>query len=164
MPVYDPKRTFPPTQGTFSFKRSSDKLPQSSWVKPGEKPIKLTPAMRTELSRAIGEKNVRVLETDIGFAPRREREPPQVDPMFRYETAWQQAPRPVFKQATEVKANDAGSTFLSNPYTGARKNSDWMRSTALRRFVVMLTCLHVFGSGSQIFLAQHDQRDDRRCP
>ena len=84
------------------------KLPQSSWVKPGEKPIKLTPAMRTELSRAIGEKNVRVLETDIGFAPRREREPPQVDPMFRYETAWQQAPRPVFKQATEVKANDAG--------------------------------------------------------
>ena len=71
------------------MKQSSDKLPQSSWIKPGEKPIKLTPAMRVELSRAIGEKNVRVLETNIGFAPKREKEPPQVDPMFRYETAWQ---------------------------------------------------------------------------
>ena len=121
MPVYDPKRSFPPTQGTFSMKQSSDKLPQSSWIKPGEKPIKLTPAMRVELSRAIGEKNVRVLETNIGFAPKREKEPPQVDPMFRYETAWQRAPRPVFKQATQVKANDAGATFLSNPYTVGHK-------------------------------------------
>jgi hypothetical protein len=121
MPVYDPKRSFPPTQGTFSLKRSSDVLPQSTWTKPGEKPIALTPQMRTELSRAIGEKNVRVLEANIGFTGKRQGEPPSVSPMFRYETAWKNAPRPVFKQATQVTANDAGATFLSNPCTVGHK-------------------------------------------
>ena len=62
MPVYDAKRSFPPTQGTFSIKQSSDKLPQSSWIKPGAKPIKPSLEMRIELSRTLGEKNVRVLK------------------------------------------------------------------------------------------------------
>jgi len=120
MPVYDAKRSFPPTQGTFSMKQSSDKLPQSSWIKPGAKPIKLSTEMRIELSRAIGEKNVRVLETNIGFATKHSTEKPQVDPIFRYETAWQQAPRPIYKQAVVAINNEAG-TFLSNPCTVGKK-------------------------------------------
>ena len=78
-------------------------------------------AMKVELSRAIGAKNMRVLEDNIGFSGKRPSGPPEVDPMFRYETAWQQAPRPVYKQATTVTSNDAGARFLSNPCTAKGK-------------------------------------------
>ena len=117
MPVYDPKRSFPPTQGTFTLKNSSDVLPPSVWTRPGEKPIRLSKEMKVELAIAIGAKNMRVLEENIGFGDKRPAGPPEVDPMFRYETAWQKAPRPVFKQATTVTSNFAGARFLSNPCT-----------------------------------------------
>ena len=126
MPVHDPKRAFPPTMGTFSLKQDrrtyfgdppGEKLPMSVWLKPGQKPIKLSAAAKVDLARAIGEKNMRVLDAGIGFAPGRETEPPRMDPIFRYETAWQTAPRPVFKQNTSVKKNEQGGAFLSNPCT-----------------------------------------------
>ena len=50
MPVYDPKRAFPPTQGTFTLKNSSDVLPPSVWTRPGEKPIRLSKEMKVELA------------------------------------------------------------------------------------------------------------------
>lgn len=45
-------------------------LPQSSWVYPGEKPIRLTEQGRKDLSNAVGEKGMALIESCIGTAPR----------------------------------------------------------------------------------------------
>mmetsp|Transcript_53934 Transcript_53934/g.128196 ORF Transcript_53934/g.128196 Transcript_53934/m.128196 type:complete len:235 (-) Transcript_53934:31-735(-) len=122
MPVHDARRTFPPLQGQFTLKKTSQVLPQSSWVQAGEKPIRLNEEGRKDLVKAIGEKGMALLEKSIGTASRPKAPPPDVDPIFRFETAWgKNVSKPVYKQATSVKTTPEGCTFLDNPCTRDHK-------------------------------------------
>lgn len=56
----------PHRQGAFKVGQPDGPLPQSAWLRPGEKPVRMSKAFRTDLSRAIGEQAVRIIENNIG--------------------------------------------------------------------------------------------------
>ena len=56
----------PLSQGAFKVGQPDGPLPQSAWLRPGEKPVKMSKAFRTDLSRAIGEHAVRIIENNVG--------------------------------------------------------------------------------------------------
>mmetsp|Transcript_46029 Transcript_46029/g.115449 ORF Transcript_46029/g.115449 Transcript_46029/m.115449 type:complete len:220 (-) Transcript_46029:6-665(-) len=121
MPVYDNRRAFPPLQGAFKVGQPDAGLPQSAWLKPGERPVHMSPAFRADLSRGIGEHAVRIIEQNIGAVPKRNTADPVVDPIFRYETAWgTKVPRPSYHLDITAKQGD-GVPHLDNPCTVNKK-------------------------------------------
>ncbi|EKX41829.1 hypothetical protein GUITHDRAFT_153766 [Guillardia theta CCMP2712] len=122
MPVSDPKRSFPPLQGAFTLKQSSDELPQRAWLLPGEKPIKLSEEARKDLVKCIGERGIRLLQQEIGIVDKANAVSPEVEPIFRFETAWgRQVAKPRYRMEATVNRSKEGVSFLSNPCTVNKK-------------------------------------------
>jgi hypothetical protein len=72
-------------------------------------------------SNACSGPGVRVLDKEIGIVEKQSASRPDVPPMFRYESAWGNVPRPRYHCDVQETTSSSDVVHLSNPCTVGKK-------------------------------------------